>query len=547
MNKNFLVGFTFLMVAFFGVQTQAQAPHHHSGGDSTQHHDTMVITKATGTISGVVTSEADGLPIPGAKVALASESAHNGHCPGAEKRIVTDSLGAFSTTVDTGTYVLKFSAKGYTSEYYDNASSVSAATKVTVAENVAVSASAALAMYVAPITYTLQGSVKDSSGNAMKAKISIFKLQDNTFHIDRAEAKTDSLGAYAVKVNSGDTIVVFAQPADHKYASEYYNNQKDFAGADRIAISSDVTGIDFVLDLKPVLPNGISGVVTDSAGATVQAHIKAIKLESGKKDKKYVAVSDSLGTYSLTNLSPGTYILEAIPESGYAATYFKYDGSTTLIKSAADSVVVDSTTVVTGINFTVKALLDSGLATVSGTIRNQNNASVSDAIVYAINSSNKVASYAIVSINGRFVINNLLPGTYTIATSSTDYSAVSNPTITLNYTTSAYKTTAVTVNEMATTNVSNENTVVSGFNLAQNYPNPFNPSTIIKFSLPEKMNVKLTVYDLMGREVAQLVSGINEAGTHSVEFNGAGLSSGVYFYTLTGNNLSLTHKFVLMK
>ena len=61
------------------------------------------------------------------------------------------------------------------------------------------------------------------------------------------------------------------------------------------------------------------------------------------------------------------------------------------------------------------------------------------------------------------------------------------------------------------------------------------------------MNVKLTVYDLMGREVAQLVSGITEAGTHSVEFNGAGLSSGVYFYTLKANNLSLTHKFVLLK
>ena len=416
-----------------------------------------------------------------------------------------------------------------------------------MAENAAVTVSAALAVYVAPVTYTLQGSVKDSSGNAMNANISIFKLTSNTFHKDRANTKTDSLGAFAVTVDSGDTIVVFAQPANHKYASEYYNNQKDFASADRIAISGDVTGIDFVLDLKPVLPNGISGVVADSAGTAVQAHIKAIKLESGKKGKKYAAVSDSLGAYSLTNLSPGTYILEAIPESGYAATFFKYDGSTTLDKSAADSVIVDSTTVVTGINFTVKALLDSGLATVSGTIRSQQNSPVSDAIVYAINSSNKVASYAIVSSSGKFVINDLLPGTYTIATSSTDYSAVSNPTVTLNYTASAYKTTAITVAETATTNVSNENTVVSGFNLAQNYPNPFNPSTIIKFSLPEKMNVKLTVYDLMGREVAQLVSGITEAGTHSVEFNGAGLSSGVYFYTLKANNLSLTHKFVLLK
>ncbi len=70
------------------------------------------------------------------------------------------------------------------------------------------------------------------------------------------------------------------------------------------------------------------------------------------------------------------------------------------------------------------------------------------------------------------------------------------------------------------------------FNLLQNYPNPFNPSTIINYELRIRNFVMLKVYDIAGREVATLVNEIMPAGTHAVEFNANGLSSGVYFYSL---------------
>ncbi|HRE10135.1 MAG TPA: YCF48-related protein [Ignavibacteria bacterium] len=72
--------------------------------------------------------------------------------------------------------------------------------------------------------------------------------------------------------------------------------------------------------------------------------------------------------------------------------------------------------------------------------------------------------------------------------------------------------------------------------LEQNYPNPFNPSTNINYNLPSGANVTLKVYDIAGREVANLFSGYQNTGSHSVRFDAAGLASGVYFYKLSVQN-----------
>ncbi|QQS38340.1 MAG: T9SS type A sorting domain-containing protein [Ignavibacteriales bacterium] len=69
-----------------------------------------------------------------------------------------------------------------------------------------------------------------------------------------------------------------------------------------------------------------------------------------------------------------------------------------------------------------------------------------------------------------------------------------------------------------------------------NYPNPFNPSTTIEYSTPERSNVVIKVYDMLGREVKELVNEIKDEGTYQVKFNAESLSSGVYIYTITVSN-----------
>lgn len=85
------------------------------------------------------------------------------------------------------------------------------------------------------------------------------------------------------------------------------------------------------------------------------------------------------------------------------------------------------------------------------------------------------------------------------------------------------------------------------FSLGQNYPNPFNPSTSISYALPSDAHVTIRVYDVLGREVLTLVDGIVEAGYHQTQFDGIGLSSGVYLYRMEAGHYVAVKKFVLLK
>ncbi len=93
----------------------------------------------------------------------------------------------------------------------------------------------------------------------------------------------------------------------------------------------------------------------------------------------------------------------------------------------------------------------------------------------------------------------------------------------------------------------NENTIPKQFVLGQNYPNPFNPVTRIKYSVPKTGYITIKVYDLMGREVATVFEGIQQAGNFTAVLDGNNLTSGVYFYRMETNGFVETKKLVLMK
>jgi hypothetical protein len=83
--------------------------------------------------------------------------------------------------------------------------------------------------------------------------------------------------------------------------------------------------------------------------------------------------------------------------------------------------------------------------------------------------------------------------------------------------------------------------------LYQNYPNPFNPSTTISYQLPTQSHVTLKVFDVLGREVAMLVNGVEQPGYKSVTFDANGLANGLYYYCLTTGNFVQTKKLLLIK
>ncbi len=94
--------------------------------------------------------------------------------------------------------------------------------------------------------------------------------------------------------------------------------------------------------------------------------------------------------------------------------------------------------------------------------------------------------------------------------------------------------------------------VPSTFALEQNYPNPFNPSTTIEYRLPQRAFVDMKIYDITGREVATLVSSLQEPGTHQIVWNatdayGVKVASGVYFYRITAGSFTQLKKMLLLK
>lgn len=89
------------------------------------------------------------------------------------------------------------------------------------------------------------------------------------------------------------------------------------------------------------------------------------------------------------------------------------------------------------------------------------------------------------------------------------------------------------------------------FNLSQNYPNPFNPSTKIDYELPIVSNVKIIVYDALGREIKTIINEKQKAGNYTIEFDAKNLSSGIYFYRLVteskGTEFIITKKMTYVK
>ena len=90
-------------------------------------------------------------------------------------------------------------------------------------------------------------------------------------------------------------------------------------------------------------------------------------------------------------------------------------------------------------------------------------------------------------------------------------------------------------------------TLPTEYSIEQNYPNPFNPATKINFSIPNEGLVTLNVYNSLGQQVATLVNESKPAGTYQVDFDGAYLSSGIYFYKITSGSFTQTKKMILMK
>ncbi len=461
----------------------------------------------------------------------------------------SDSTGNFLAHLYPGTYLIYTSADGYYPEYYDNVNYIMKATRVTVNSGDSLDFNITLQPRTPALKYNISGTVTDTLGNGLRAWIEVYNVSHNSFAKRFFHTVTDSVGKYSLNVISGDTIVVYAHSFNHDFIPQFYNGKSNFLTADRIAISKDTSGINFVLNHKPIYNNGISGIVMDSDSVGVPAIVHAIRKGDFDDRHKYSTMTDSLGNYTFEHLIPGNYILLAIPQGAYKPTYFKYDGTETMKWREADSVVVTTSGIVNGINFMVNALGDSGMVSVNGSVNDNAGNPIVGAFVYAKDENQNIYSYGVTDQNGNYSIAGLIPGNYSVSSSSYGFTDAQTSNVTLDYSTNFSSSNSFTLSPSTVTGISTNNnpSEINSFELNQNYPNPFNPTTVINFTIPTESKVVLKVYNILGKEVATLVNDVKQAGSYNITFNASKLASGVYFYQLKAGDFVSTKKLILMK
>ncbi len=126
--------------------------------------------------------------------------------------------------------------------------------------------------------------------------------------------------------------------------------------------------------------------------------------------------------------------------------------------------------------------------------------------------------------------------------------AINTSLNTITFSSNSVNNLVILTGEKVATGISeNQNSTIKEFQLFQNYPNPFNPSTNIRFELKEDSHVTLSVYNIIGQKIAELVNSQLSAGIHNIMFNANRLSSGIYFYEIKAGVYSAVKKMELLK
>jgi hypothetical protein len=162
--------------------------------------------------------------------------------------------------------------------------------------------------------------------------------------------------------------------------------------------------------------------------------------------------------------------------------------------------------------------------------------------VFALSADDEVLGYGLTSSTGDYMIEGLPIGTVTLVADREGYDPAETE-VTVSGGTFSMEDVNLSMNASGTVTSDDTPSLPASYQLAQNYPNPFNPATTIRFEIPEAGIARLAVYNLIGEEVATLVDGLLQVGSHSVVWNGTdysgrSVSSGLYFYRLTVTNAS---------
>ncbi len=289
----------------------------------------------------------------------------------------------------------------------------------------------------------------------------------------------------------------------------------------------------------------VSGYVRQGTTPVTDA---TVHLMNGNSDVGSCHTS-STGFFSISTTCASECNIIAVPDNidaVYVPTYYPnvLDGYRGYVIYPAD---MPENAVIEPVSSGEAAIAGGTQVTVTGNINTVNISGV-PAFVYVMNNGT-LCSYHPVNVDGSFSFTAMVNSSTTLMITNAGYK-----TLYFNYTSPTIATRGNSLDwniNISMEAISGNGSVVTpssnNVRLEQNFPNPFNPTTNIAFNVSTAGLVKVTVYDLSGRMVSQLVNEFRNPGPYSVTFNAANLSSGIYYYSIQSNNTRITKQMMLIK
>jgi hypothetical protein len=491
----------------------------------------------------------------------------------------TDAQGSYTAPLDSGTYLIRaeesattIAAALHKPEWFDNATLPEAAKPVKLAAGDTVHANFVLdPSGPQPYAY-VSGSVTDEGGTPLSGvavalmrpiqEMNAFAALSGSTPGMGDEGKvipgigyargvvwlgyTNPQGKFYAQVLGGRPYIAIA--AKDGYIAEVFDNTSDPTQATILMVRGDTTGINFSLTPKGTDTGTMQGTITNEEGSDVPARIILFPRPKGDGERPAVFVfTDSLGNFELNDLPADTYSILAIPYSDYASAYYKTSTTGTLSWVDADTVVVNGAPA--SVHIPLARLQGDGLTRISGRVVNASQNAIAGVRISARFADGRMAGYGMSDPTGHYDIEALPAGPVTLFVDRFRFNLVQSP-VTVPRDAYAIDNVNFILTGSFPTGVDAGSTLPVATRLYNNYPNPFNPTTTIRFDLAQSSDITLSVYDVLGREVGRIAQGVHAAGTYTVAFDGANLSSGVYYYVLraTGPDVhTSTGRMVLVK
>ena len=481
---------------------------------------------------------------------------------------VTDLRGNYKMMLPEDEYIVSCQYRGPDGwylyrEYYDDVHCITDAHPVTVKAGDVVTGIDFGIPYPAIVSsVTFKGNVSDEEGNALANALVNVHHFDQTVRAyltpDNAyQTRTDDHGNYTLEINlywftiPTPVLGFIVSACKDGYLNEFYKEKKTAYEADILWAFSDTTfaPIDFTLD-KRNERHAIQGTISSENGVVVlQAFVIGVHAASGEVA---FAVSNDDGTYFLSGLKKGYYFLLFVAD-GFIPEF--YDDARRW--EAATPVWVEG--IISNIDAVLSpmpAFIGNPNGIISGRIYDQEGNPLAGAMVTMQLRDGPLTGYRMSDNDGMFQIPWEDAGDYLITISKVNYSSYT-AWIAVNTQDASSNSLLFTLESTVTylpdkDPGSGENTLPIAYRLYRNYPNPFNPLTHIPFDLPDKRNVSLVIYDILGHRVRELLNGLLPAGTYTYMWDGTdqrghAVSSGIYFYVLQTPAEKRVGKMILQK